>query len=187
MKTGEMKSLKKEAVMGNPFSNPRRKSMLRTVVIAMLLLALAVVIFVLFKPVNKPPKVYIAGPVDGSSFAEGDTVRFSGSGTDPEDGELSGSSLIWNSDKSGKIGTGTSFERADLPIGLHRIVLVATDRKGLSDTAAISITVTSAGKPVISVPPALNFGDVEIGSSGDASFGFQIRGMRFCVWKASPR
>ncbi|MFC6943259.1 PKD domain-containing protein [Salinirubellus sp. GCM10025818] len=44
---------------------------------------------------NQPPTATITTPSDGDTFQEGETLNFEGSGTDPEDGQLSGNSLEW--------------------------------------------------------------------------------------------
>jgi glucose/arabinose dehydrogenase len=44
---------------------------------------------------NAPPEPTIAGPAEGTTWKVGDTINFSGSATDPEDGALPASSLSW--------------------------------------------------------------------------------------------
>jgi hypothetical protein len=44
---------------------------------------------------NAPPEPTIAGPAEGTTWKVGDTIEFSGSATDPEDGALPASSLSW--------------------------------------------------------------------------------------------
>ncbi|MBF0226467.1 MAG: hypothetical protein HQK76_13510, partial [Desulfobacterales bacterium] len=61
---------------------------------------------------NTVPSVAINSPSNNSSFNQGTSVSFSGSATDPEDGTLSGSSLVWTSSKDGQLGTGTSFSKS---------------------------------------------------------------------------
>ena len=94
-------------------------------------------------PQNEAPTVTLSAPAAGSSFTSGDVISFEGSATDPEDGALSGSSLAWSSSLDGEIGTGTSFTRSDLSVGTHTITLTATDSKGASGMATITITVDS--------------------------------------------
>jgi PKD repeat protein len=45
--------------------------------------------------VGRPPQVTIAAPLDGAHFRAGDTISFSGSATDPEDGTIPSSGLSW--------------------------------------------------------------------------------------------
>src|SRR5262249_18164399 len=56
--------------------------------------------------VGNAPWVYIATPDSGLSYQRGGTVILHGSSWDLEDNALSGSSLVWTSDKDGLIGTG---------------------------------------------------------------------------------
>ncbi len=93
--------------------------------------------------VNQPPTAAITLPVVGSSYPLGASVYFSGTGTDPETGALSGASLVWTSNMAGVIGTGTSFSTTSLSTGTHVITLTATDAQGALSTATRSITITS--------------------------------------------
>lgn len=90
---------------------------------------------------NLAPTATINAPADGASYPWGETISFSGSGTDPEDGALTGSALVWKSSLDGQIGTGESFTRDDLSVGSHRIVLTARDSEGWTgkDTANIAV------------------------------------------------
>ena len=90
--------------------------------------------------IDDSPSVTIIAPANGSSFAEGTSITFSGSATDPQDGTLSGNSLSWRSSLDGQIGTGTSFSRSDLSTGSHTVTLTGTDSDGLSDSETVSIT-----------------------------------------------
>jgi hypothetical protein len=94
---------------------------------------------------NEPPTAAISDPSDGDSFAQGATVSFAGTGTDAEDGALTGNSLVWTSDKDGQIGTGASFSTSGLSVGTHTITLTATDSKGATGTASIQVTIESGG------------------------------------------
>lgn len=82
----------------------------------------------------------ITAPTDSAAFLPGDSVTFEGSGSDPEDGTLTGSSLAWDSDIDGPLGTGTSVTTT-LTLGTHAITLTATDSDGNADTAAVSVIV----------------------------------------------
>ena len=97
---------------------------------------------------NTPPTAAISTPLNGATYELGETVTFSGSATDPEDGTLTGSALVWTSNVEfgQQIGTGESFSRDDLGAGHHRIVLTATDSDGATDTDTVEITVY--GNPV---------------------------------------
>ena len=87
---------------------------------------------------NQPPTVTITAPESGSRVLQGSEIAFAGTGTDSEDGALTGESLVWTSDKDGQIGTGTSFSTSSLSLGIHVITLTGTD----SDGAKASVTTT---------------------------------------------
>jgi len=89
---------------------------------------------------NMPPLVTITSPKNGATFAPGATITFTGYAIDPEDGVLSGSSLVWVSNKDGEIGTGNSISKSTLLAGEHIITLTATDSDGATRTATVRIT-----------------------------------------------
>jgi len=104
---------------------------------------------------NTAPSASITSPPDGSSFDEFVSVSFAGSATDAEDGALTGTSIVWTSSLDGAFGTGgVSFSKTDLSLGVHTIILTATDSEGA--TGADSIQVTIAG---ISITAPVNQGN----------------------------
>ena len=92
-------------------------------------------------PVSTAPTATITSPSDNSSYNQGDTITFSGTGSDPEDGTLTGGSLVWTSSLDGQIGTGTSFTATSLSVGAHTITLTATDSDGATGGDTVTITV----------------------------------------------
>lgn len=88
---------------------------------------------------NQPPIAEITSG-NGSFYTLSDSISFSGTGTDPEDGILSGSSLVWSSDIDGEIGTGESFS-TNLSEGTHVITLTATDSIDASDSKSTMVIV----------------------------------------------
>lgn len=99
-------------------------------------------------PVNNAPVANITAPVNGSTFSLGDAINFSGTGTDVEDGALSGDSLVWTSSLSGNFGNGTTVSISTLSGGNHTITLNVTDSGGLSDAVSITITIADTKPPV---------------------------------------
>jgi subtilisin len=96
---------------------------------------------------NTSPTVSISSPADGTSFASGTSIDFSGSATDTEDENLT-SSLVWTSSEDGQIGTGGTFSKV-LSDGTHTITATATDSGGASGSTSISVTVgTNVGQTV---------------------------------------
>jgi probable HAF family extracellular repeat protein len=92
---------------------------------------------------NQVPSVAITSPT-GNYFNQGQSITFSGTATDPEDGSLSGASLVWTSSLDGQIGTGTSFSTSTLSLGNHTITLTATDSKGAQNSAVHGIIIITA-------------------------------------------
>lgn len=104
---------------------------------------------------NKSPVVVITAPSSDMSFNVGETITFQGTGTDTEDGTLTGDTLVWTSDLNGGIGTGVSSTVDVLLQGEHTISLTAADSSGSSSSAFIIITVgASSNSPnvIISSP-----------------------------------
>jgi len=95
-------------------------------------------------PGNTPPTVTITAPADGTTVTEGDSVSFSGTATDAEDGPLT-SSLSWSSSLDGVIGSGGSFSTSTLSVGSHTITASVTDSGGLPGSDSISLTVDPIG------------------------------------------
>ena len=71
----------------------------------------------------------------------GNTVVFDGSGTDTEDGNLTGASLVWTSSIDGEIGTGSYFTINILSEGTHIITLTATDSQGATGSDSVQIKI----------------------------------------------
>ncbi|MEL6795326.1 MAG: GC-type dockerin domain-anchored protein [Planctomycetota bacterium] len=89
---------------------------------------------------NTEPDVTIAAPIDGSSFTEGDSIGFSGSAIDAQDGDLS-ADLDWTSSLDGLIGTGAAFASSSLSVGQHTITASVMDTGNLTTSETVSITV----------------------------------------------
>ena len=95
---------------------------------------------------NQTPTAVIISPFSEKEdevfiYNEGDIITFTGSGTDVEDKNLIGDSLIWASSIDGPIGTGTYFTKNDLSIGTHTITLTAFDSDGAAGSDSVSIYV----------------------------------------------
>jgi len=100
------------------------------------------VIFDIEQPgLNQPPTAQITAPASGITVVEGAAVTITGTGTDPEDGTLSGNSLTWSSDIDGDLGSGNSINPV-LSTGTHTITLTVTDSDTATGTDTITIDVT---------------------------------------------
>ncbi|HEY3411855.1 MAG TPA: PKD domain-containing protein [Armatimonadota bacterium] len=92
---------------------------------------------------TKPPKALIISPGNNNAFTTADTITFTGSASDIEDGSLSGAALQWTSNLQGVLGSGTSISDSLKP-GTHVITLTATDSGGASGVASINLVVSAA-------------------------------------------
>lgn len=118
---------------------------------------------------NTSPSAVISNPCDTSTtlaspcatFAPGEWINFQGTGTDTEDGNLSGSALEWTSHIDGLLGTGESLNLktdnvdalGNVPMsdGEHIITLEAKDEWGASGIASIVINIGTNTPPVASI------------------------------------
>jgi glucose/arabinose dehydrogenase len=103
---------------------------------------------------NEAPVARIISPAAGATYAGGNTISFSGAGTDTEDGTLSGTAFTWfveffhdNHDHPGPAvttsGTNGSFvvpNNGETATDVfYRLNLVVTDKDGARDTAFVDI------------------------------------------------
>jgi len=89
---------------------------------------------------NVPPVVAITSPGNGSSSTVGQSVTLIATGTDTEDGNISGN-ISWTSNRDGAIGSGGTVSTSALTVGSHTITASVTDSGGLLGSASITITV----------------------------------------------
>lgn len=95
-------------------------------------------------PYVSPPSVSIVSPKNLATFTTGDTASYSANVTDPVDGSLPSSAIVWNEDGS-FIGSGPSINHVESSLGTHVIKVTATNGDGKS--ASDSITVRVNAKP----------------------------------------
>lgn len=84
------------------------------------------------------PRIQIAQPADGASFADTDVISFSASADDTQDGNLGGA-ITWESSLDGVLAPPTS-----LSAGSHTISASVVDSDNMITTATIDITVTAS-------------------------------------------
>lgn len=92
---------------------------------------------------NVAPTVTISSPASGASFTTGTNITFTGTATDPEQGNLS-SQINWTSNLDGALGTGATFQRS-LSAGSHTVTASVADSAGLTGSASVTISVTIPG------------------------------------------
>ncbi|MFL0805493.1 MAG: thrombospondin type 3 repeat-containing protein [Agarilytica sp.] len=99
-----------------------------------------------------PPVLTITSPSDGAVFLTSDTVTFTGTAMDDDEGDIS-TNIIWESDIDGVLGAGTSIPLS-LNEGIHTITATITDSDNDEDTETLSITVNAPANnaPEISNP-----------------------------------
>ena len=99
---------------------------------------------------NVAPTVTITAPADTATFVEGANITFTGTASDPGDGDLT-ASLAWTSSIDGSIGTGGSFSRTDLSIGTHTITASVTDSNSAPGQDQITITINANTPPTVTI------------------------------------
>jgi glucose/arabinose dehydrogenase len=120
-------------------------------------------------PVGNPPIAQIDSPAEGATFAAGDTLTFTGSATDPEDGVLPASSLSWWADlhhdththplqlaTAGASGTVTIPVRGETSSNIwYRFHLKATDSNGRTTEVTRDVQPRKAQVTLATVPAGL--------------------------------
>jgi uncharacterized protein YjiK len=114
---------------------------------------------------NALPTVAITAPPDGSVFTHGDAITFTGTASDPEDGDLT-ARLTWTSSRDGTLGSGSSVTTSTLSGGTHTITASVTDNAGAQASATITVTVNVPGSGAIQVRVAASSDDAEESASG---------------------
>jgi hypothetical protein len=89
---------------------------------------------------NNPPVVTITDPDDRSVFMPGESITFTASATDYEEGDIC-ADIEWTSDHDGKIGSGCTFNTSTLSENTHVITASVADSGGVSNSDRITITV----------------------------------------------
>jgi hypothetical protein len=98
---------------------------------------------------NLLPIAAITSPGDGSVHTLGDSIAFTGTGTD-YDGSII--SYEWTSGLDGILSTASSFSASELSLGTHLITFKVTDDDGVADSAQITVKVNSPPSALIVLP-----------------------------------
>ncbi len=115
---------------------------------------------------NSTPSVTIGAPANNATFAPGASVTFTGTASDTEDGNLTGS-LAWNSSLDGTLGSGGSITSTNLSVGTHVITAAATDSGGVSGSDTINVIISSGSS---SLPAGIYVSSPSNGNVGGVSF-----------------
>lgn len=117
---------------------------------------------------NQSPSVSITTPSENATYTQGQPVSFSGTATDPEDGALSGTSLVWT-ESTTKLATGSSFSKSDFSSGTHIVTLTATDSKGTTGSASLTINVVPAQATLSSISISVSGTTITAGGTRQVS------------------
>ncbi|MFV7783104.1 S8 family serine peptidase [Shewanella marisflavi] len=93
------------------------------------------------------PNVQIVTPANQGAYLSGETVSFSASANDTEDGDLT-SNIVWTSSIDGVIGNGATFTKSNLSVGDHVITATSTDSAGQASTETVELSVANANTTV---------------------------------------
>jgi len=99
---------------------------------------------------NTPPVIKITAPEDGASFKVGQSINFSGTAFDLEDGQLPHDSMIWMSDIDNYLGKGRAFSHKKLSSGSHIITLTSWDSLNSQSSDGVFILIKAPEKPRLS-------------------------------------
>lgn len=91
---------------------------------------------------NNPPTISVSSPLNGATNTVGNTVYFTGQASDVEDGNLS-SSIKWNDNLAGLLGTGSSISSSSLVAGVHTVTASVLDSMGSSASTSRTFTMQS--------------------------------------------
>ena len=92
---------------------------------------------------NLSPNVAITDPIDDTTVSGSQSFAMDAQIYDAEDGELEGASVVWTSDRNGKLGTGSRLlKRADeLAEGTHVLTVTVTDSGGAKTSQSVTVHV----------------------------------------------
>jgi arylsulfatase A-like enzyme len=116
-------------------------------------------------PSNLPPLVTITTPSTGSSFIRGQSVLYTGTANDDQDGNLS-DSMSWSSSRDGTIGLGNSFSTSVMSVGSHTITASVTDGGGLAGSDSITVIVIEGPGNTGNTAPTFTSTPVEAAEEG---------------------
>lgn len=105
---------------------------------------------------NQSPEVLITSPQDNITKPQGAILTFLVTAKDTEDVILTGQSVVWESDRDGFLGYGTSFTKSNLSVGTHVITITATDSFGNKGSDSITVIIGNTAPNILITSPANN-------------------------------
>ncbi|MGH7674972.1 MAG: S8 family serine peptidase [Gemmatimonadales bacterium] len=112
---------------------------------------------------NTPPTVTIVNPAHGAVFPSGARIRFEGTATDTEDGDIA-AGLVWRSDRDGEIGRGRTFI-VTLSDGPHSISAEVRDTRNALGSRGIGLMVQANRAPRVAITSPPNGAVFPVGSA----------------------
>jgi len=96
-----------------------------------------------FEVTRKAPSAWIGAPQSNALLSPSEAIVLTGHAEDLEDGELTGASVTWSSERQGILGNGSPLILPALTLdpGEHEITLTATDSDGQTGTASVTVFV----------------------------------------------
>ena len=85
--------------------------------------------------------IHLLSPSNGATYTTSQTITFSATASDTEDGDIS-ASIIWL-DNNTQFDTGSSFTDTITTTGSHTIKVRITDSDGNVASEAVTITITN--------------------------------------------
>ncbi|MGA1267322.1 MAG: zinc-dependent metalloprotease family protein, partial [Phycisphaerales bacterium] len=101
-------------------------------------------------PGEQAPVVTITSPAAGATVSFGNSVQFTATASDYEDGNL-GSALSWSSSLDGDLGTGASLATSGLSLGTHVVTASVTDSASNTSTDTVTITVIDGSAATLTI------------------------------------
>ena len=93
-----------------------------------------------FSVAPRPPRAFIAAPEPEAAYLEWQAVRLAGGAIDVSDETVAADGLAWYSNRDGYLGEGPEIHPV-LSVGLHQIMLLATNSHGLTSEAEIEVLI----------------------------------------------
>jgi hypothetical protein len=106
-----------------------------------------------FVVLNHAPAVAILSPAPGELYFGAQSIVFEANANDLDDGALSGTNVVWRSDRDGLLGTGPMLLRdvSTLSEGAHVVTVTAIDSGGLTNTATVNVNIAHEEPPRLAI------------------------------------
>lgn len=97
------------------------------------------------------PNIVITSPNKDITLPQGSEITFKCLANDMTDGDLTGESIVWESDKDGVIGTGVTLITSSLSKNIHKITATATDSNGKASSDDVVVNIIENTPPTIKI------------------------------------